>query len=452
MTDLVPHRMSVESPDGPGPAHGTTARAVGLALWRHRWTALAVFVVEVAAVFVWLALAPRSYTATATITATPSPALLSSTGNFEDLENSVAELANSRSVLQDVRARLGSARTMTQLRDEVTGTRVAGTVLVRISVTDSAPALAARIADAVAAELPLHDPSGGALVFTQTDPARAPSTASAPDTRIVLLAGVGLGLLVAIAVALLRDAVARRVEGADQLREETGADVLAVVPRPRDQEPVVVDATGDPAATALRSLRVELEFLGSAQPTGAIVIASATADSTVSHWLAANLASALAQVDHRVLVIDADLRGGDAHEVRSALGALDRSPGLYGALRGICTLPDAMRAGPVSGVAVVPAGEPPANSGGSPESLVELRFHQVLAQLDDTFDVVLVCAPSAQLSDDARVMAIGGSLMLVVPDRSVRVSALRRLIGELRSTRTRLLGTVLVTTARRTVG
>jgi polysaccharide biosynthesis transport protein len=414
-----------------------TARSLFAALWRQRRLALVVFVVEFAVVLIWLVAEPRRYTAAATITATPSAALLASTGNYEDLETTLAQIADSRSVLGDVRDRLDGARSIGVLRNEISGVRVGGTVLVRVSVEDPDRRMAARIANTVAAVLPLHDPSGGQFVFTQTDRAVPPSDYSSPNTRLVLLVGAVLGVFLAAAAALLRDRTARTVETAGQLRASAGTDVLATLPRPRDPDDVIDDDPDGPVADALRSLRVELDYVSSDRPTGAIVVADATGEDRQAPWLAMNLAASLAQVDHRVLVIDGDFRDGQ----RPAALTGRTSPGLYAVLRGTCSVQDAMRPGPRPGVTVLPAGEAPQSGSGH---RIELGFRRVLDDLDGLFDAVLVLAPPPSVSDDARVMAIGGSLLLVVAARSVREPKLRELIADLRATRTRVLGAVLI--------
>jgi receptor protein-tyrosine kinase len=419
-----------------------TARAVFAALWRRRWLALIVLAVEIGVLVVWLAVAPRKYTATATISATPSAELLSSTGNFDALEQTLAEIVNSRSVLSDVYDRTGGVRPIWQLRNEVTGTRVTDTVLVRISVVDKSPDVAAKVANAVAAVLPLHDPSGGLFVFTQTDAASVPSSYSSPNTKLIALIGVVLGIFLAVAAALIRDRTARTIETPGQLRAYAGTDVLATVPRPRDPWDLETVEAGDPVAGALRSLRVELDYASSARPTGAIVVADATPGDEQAAWLAMNLAGSLAQVDHRVLVIDGDFRARERPLELAAAG----SPGLSGVLSRASTAHDAVRPAPLPGVDVLPAGE--AAPGGA-ASLVELGFQRVLAEVTADYDAVLVIAPPASASDDARVMAIGGSLLLVVAARTVREPRLREIIADLRATRTRVLGAVLVAARQR---
>jgi capsular polysaccharide biosynthesis protein len=419
-----------------------TVHSLLAAVWRRRILASAVLVVCLAATWIALAVAPRSYTATAKITAAPSAALLSSTGTYDDLETTLAQIANSRSVLADVHSRLPD-RTVDQMRGEVTGTRVKGTVLITVSVVDKSARTAAAIANTVASVLPLHDPSGGQFVFTQTDLARPPSGYSSPDVGLVLLIGCVLAVFLAVVAALVRDRVARTVETPGQLRATAGTEVLAGLPRPRDATALIDGGDTDEIANGLRSLRVELDYISSAEPTGPIVIADADPDDSLAAWLAMNLAISLAQVNHRVLVIDGDCRGGPRPE---SLADSD-SPGLYSVLRHETRIELAIRPGPRQGVTTLPAGaRPDAATAGR---LIELGFHEVLASVDGLFDAVLVLAPPPPVSDDARVMAIGGSLLLAVTAGSVREARVRELIAELQATRTRLLGAVLIDAKQR---
>jgi polysaccharide biosynthesis transport protein len=204
------------------------------ALRRHSWLALGVLAIELAAIVIGLQLAPKTYTAHAAITATPQQSLLESAGNFDNLEGTLAQLVDSGPVLDDVRGRIANVRSVGQLRTEVSGARVTGTVLIRVTVVDPNPSLAAEIANAVIDVLPLHDPSGGLLRFADIDRAQPPSSYSSPNVKIVLLVGVVLGVVLAVGAALLRDRVAHTVGSEDELRE-AGTDVLGVVPAgPRD--------------------------------------------------------------------------------------------------------------------------------------------------------------------------------------------------------------------------
>jgi polysaccharide biosynthesis transport protein len=412
------------------------------AIWRQRWLALAVFVGVLLATGGWLLFADRTYTATATLTASPSSALLQSTGNFEELEATLGELANSRSVLEDVTARLSEPRTVDQLRNEVSGTHVNGTVLIRVTVNDASAQVAAEIANTVATVLPEHDPSGGMFVFAQTDPAHPPTTYSSPNTKIIALAGVALAILLGAGAALLYDALAGTVDNASQLATTTGTEVLAVLPRAKDLSELSIGDGATNAAAGLRSLRIALDIDSDDKPIGAIVVATVSADRRLGEWLAGNLAAALAQMHHTVLLIDGDLATPAVHPALTD----DGSAGLYAVLRDEATVEEAARPGPVEGLTVLPAGDGPADTA---DSLVEMRLHKVLTDVNGRFDSVVVLAPSPTTLDVGRVMGLSGSLLLVVPARRVRVAALRRLTGQFEANRVRVLGAVLIHRARR---
>lgn len=416
-------------------------RSVLAALWRRRVVALVVLVVELAALAAWLVASPKSYTATATITATPQSQLLASAGNFDNIEQTLAALVNSRPVLADVVGRLHPPRSIDTLRDEVSGQQVTGTVLIRITVTDSDPHLAASIANGVADDLPLHDPSSGLFLFSDAGRATPPSGFSSPDLTVALLAGIALGIVLAIAAALVRESVVGTVDTGDQLAQVVGAPVLGRISRPADPMAVSV-LNGNKAATSeFRALRVALEFASSEEPARTVVLASATPDRTDA-WLAVNLATALAQVRYRVLLVDADF----AEHARHPALDLSKRPGLTEVLRGAVPIREALVPGPVEGLSVLPVG---AANGNSPASLVELRFHSFMAQLGDDFDIVLVLAAPLVESDDARIMAVGGRLLVSVPSGRVRSKELRRLVDGLEQVRVPLLGAVLMGARRR---
>lgn len=417
-------------------AQPAASTSIGGAIWRHILLAVTVFAIVIAGVGWWLYSAPRKYTATATLTATPVTSLLESTGNIENLQETLAEVAKSQSVLQDVSARLNGQRSLATLRDEVSGTHVTGTALIRVTVTDSDPRIASNIANTVATVLPAHDPSRGLLHFAQVDPARPPTTYASPNTKVVVLAGIGLGLLLAIGLALLYDALAGRVETLDQLRASTGAEVLTAVRRPRRLSTLPAADGGAASAHAFRALRAALPLADTDKPFGAIVVASASTKHDVSPWLAVNLAVALARTRRSVLLID----GSGTTRDYPALGG-DEPAGLLDVLRDDAKADDVFVDGPVHGVTVLPRGPV------APDSAInhfESRFQKLLTEVAGRFDAVIVVAPPLIESEDAKAMAIGGSLVLAVAARTMRAAVLGGLMTELRSAQVPVLGTVLI--------
>jgi Mrp family chromosome partitioning ATPase len=403
-------------------------------IWRRKLLFLVVLVLELGATVAFLVTAPKSYTANATLSVSPKASLINSPGNFATLQATVGQLAKSSDVLTGAQARTTVRRPLKALRENVSGTLVQGTVLVRIKVVDHDPVAAAALADAVATELPDHDPSDGLFTYTQVESARVPEDPSAPKVKLILAIGLVLGVALATGAAILRDNATRRVETAEDVQELTGASVLARVPRPRDATRVAALTADGGGAAAFRALRIALEFVAARDPLPAIVVASAVRDDTEG-WLAVNLAVSLAQVQHRVLLIDGNLGAPGGHPVLADPDA----PGLIDLLQGEEV--DAIKPGPVPGLYVLPAGSA---RGVATAELVETRFgEQMLGWVRD-YDVVVVDAPAVTVSDDARIMAVVGALLLAVPVGRVAPRTLREVAASLRAVNSRVAGAVLV--------
>ncbi|MBM9459502.1 hypothetical protein JK386_06275 [Nocardioides sp. zg-536] len=409
-------------------------RALPALLWRRRWAVLLVIAVVAGTVGLGLATAERHYTATARVAATPAPAASSSAANYEDLLGTMARVATSGPLLEQV-ARSTGALDVEQLRDRVEGEVVAGTVIIQVAVTDVDPERAALVANAVANELPEHDPSEGAFVFSVTEPAEVPEEASSPDIPVTVLAGMALALGLALAVAVLLDRTFRTVDTPQEVLEATGATVLGVLPQPSD--PVGMPATRPrtPETGAFRALRLGVEFASTHQPTRLLVVAPGVGSDPHPGWVEANLAAALADVGHRVLLIDGDRDTPRRHPVLDR----DGDPGLYDVLAGSVPLLDAVHPEIEAGFDVLGLGAAHL----APPSLLEMRFRELLEQTEAHYDVVVVHAAAVSVSEDARIMAIHGALLLTVSAGRVNPRHLERVAEHLRMVDTRVLGAVL---------
>jgi Mrp family chromosome partitioning ATPase/capsular polysaccharide biosynthesis protein len=408
-------------------------RAFGAVLWRRRLLVLLVLALVAVVVAVGLATQQKEYTAVARVAATPAQDSTSSPANYRDMLGTLADVAESRPVLADVQQAVGD-RSLRQLQKEVRGSVVSGTVSIDVAVTDRSPRRAAQIANAVVAAMPGHDPSNGGIVLTTTQSAAIPLGYSKPDVGLVVLAGVLLALGLAVAVAVVWDRIARTVDTVDDAIHLAGVPVLGVLPRPDDLA-TVPSVPDTPTFNALRALRVALEFASREHPTRTLVVAAAGPNGW-GGWLEVNLAVSLAEVGHRVLIIDADRHDGGRHP---ALDMPD-APGLYDLLAGTVSLDAATVDSPIEGVSVVPLG----NASLASPTLLELRFRSFLEEIDEKYDVVLVHAAPVTESDDARVMAIGGGLLLALPVGRVKPSVLEQAATRLREVRIRVVGSVLL--------
>ena len=401
--------------------------------WRHRLLVLAIVLTTAGAVALGLHLAPKTYRSSATVSVAASDA---STGaDLDALRGTLGELTSSADVLADVSERISEPRTTDQLRREISGRWIEGTILVQVTVSDEDPEVAAEIANAVVEVLPLYDPSNGSFTFTTSDPAVVPVTFSSPNLLLGIGVGALLALVLAVGGALLRDRHTHRVGDVAEVEEAGDAPVLAHVAPPRDPTTLPALYPGTAASDVFRHLRIALEAEASTEPVRRVVVSGVTTGDT-NVWLGANLAISLARAGRRVLLVDG--RIGDRHGRPIAAGP--DTAGLYDLLNG-GDLVSALSPGPVDNLSVLPAGD---WGGEAADTLLETRFASVMAEASQRFDVIVVLAPPVNECADARVMAAGGSILLAVPENGVSSQDLRVHADRVRADGVRLLGLVLV--------
>ncbi|MEO9323971.1 Wzz/FepE/Etk N-terminal domain-containing protein [Nocardioides sp. C4-1] len=404
------------------------------ALWRQRWLVLAVFATTGGLLALGLLVAPKTYTATATVSAVQNPSadVDVAVGDLDALRGTMAELVGSRAVADAVQAELSAPRTIGDLRRHLDGTWVRGTVLVEVVATDSDPDVAAEMANLAAAQLPLVTPSGDSFLFTTTSTARAPMTYSQPDLLVVGAIALGLAVVLSCLGAVVRDRRRSTVDDGWVAEDAAGSPLLGHVSPPRDLTALPALRPGTSAADDFRRLRLSVEVEHDRDPVDVVVVAG-IGGGEINVWLGANLAVALADVGRRVLLVDGRL------DDRSDQPLAVHRTGLREVLGGH-PLDEALVDGPVDGLRVLAAGGP----GRSGETLVESGWADVRAAARRIADVVIVLAPPLDGSDDARVLAAGGSMLLAVPEGTVPVASLRAHSARVRAAGARLLGVVLV--------
>jgi polysaccharide biosynthesis transport protein len=416
-------------------------RDVGVALWRQRLLVVLILMITGSAVAAGILLAPKSYAATATISAAEEPGV-AETDDPDALRATLAELANSRAVVDEVRDRVSTDRSVDELRRSIRGDWVRGTILVDVTVEDRDPDTAAAIANAVAdvlidgdVILEVAGPSlDRTLVLTASDPAQAPDSFSFPDLRFSLGLGLLLALGLATTAAVWRDRRTHTVSDAAEVEDAATAPLLAHLTPPKDltSMPALHPGTGE--ADLFRHLRLALEAQADAGSPRVVVAGITNGD--VNVWIGANVALALAGSGHRVLLVDGRMGDRFGTPVEDA----PDTPGLYDVLLG-ADLETAMSPGPVDLLEVLPAGR---YGDATVPELIAQRFVTVMESAATEFDNVVVIGPPLDMCEDSRAMAVDSSIVLALVEGSVSANALRQHADRIRAVGARLLGVVLV--------
>lgn len=252
---------------------------------------------------------------------------------------------------------------------------------------------------------------------------------------IVLVIGVLLGSFLSTTTVLLLEMRDKSLKTLKEVKEAFAYTLLGVIPlsgnknqsRKRDAEiitPVAVrDMPHSLTSEIYRMIQANLKFLSSDKVLKTIVVTSAVpreGKSTVS----ANLATAIAQLGRRVLLIDADMRVPSQHH----LWELTNAAGLSEVLVGQSEFDIAVNR-VMDHLDVLTAGVRPPN----PLALLDSRrMASLINEFSSQYDYVIIDAPPALLAADALTLSqmSDGVLLVVRPGiiDSKSASAVRELL------------------------
>lgn len=199
---------------------------------------------------------------------------------------------------------------------------------------------------------------------------------------------------------------------------------------------VAVHDSRSVSAEAYRTLRTKLLFSRAINSLKTIVVTSPFAQDGKS-TVAANLAATFAQHGMRVLLIDCDLRRPTQHEIFQA----PCEPGLTELLAGDGLVAGTGRRTAIEGLSLITAGTLP----GDPAELVgSTRFRDVLARLQDSFDVIVLDSPPVLPVADSSILAsLADGVLLVVRAGQTNRRAAQLAVQQLQEVDARILGAVL---------
>ena len=399
-----------------------------LGVLRRRWISIVVIALATlaAATAVTFSVTPQ-YTATTrmffAVAGADSGSDLAQGSNFAEKQLiSYAQVATSPLVLDGVISELGLPLTAGQLAAQVTATAPTDTVILEISAEDPNPEQSARIANSTAQKLsdvasglsPERQDGTQSVRATILTPAQVPLSPSSPQVVRNLAAGLALGLLLGIGVAIVRRLLDTKVRTELDVRNVTDSSILGVVPfdDSASDHPVVMheDRLGA-RSEAVRRLRTNLQFVVAAEHARSIVVSSSVPSEGKSTTVL-NLAVSLADAGLKVALVDADLR---RPAIATYLG-MEGSVGLTTVLIGGAELDDVMQPWRDTTLTVLPAGQVPPNPS---ELLGSKAMSTVLAELTARFDIVLLDSPPLLPVTDAAILGrmTGGALLVVGTDR-----------------------------------
>ncbi|WP_193046296.1 polysaccharide biosynthesis tyrosine autokinase [Mycolicibacterium baixiangningiae] len=366
---------------------------------------------------------------------------------------SYSELIKGETLAQRTIDKLGLDMSSEALRQKVKASAKADTVLINVSVLDSSPVRARDIANTMSDEFvtlvrELETPEAGARPDARVVVEQRASISDAPvvpQTKRILAIGLALGVVVGIGLALLRDLLDNTVKDRKTVEEITGAGIVGTIPldKERRKQPAIpFESDNSSIAEAFRKLRTNLQFLAVDNPPRVIVVTSSVPSEGKS-TTAINIALALAEAEHSVVVVDGDMRRPTLHKYLDMVGPV----GFSTVLSGGASLDDALQESRFPGLSVLTSGAIPPNPS---ELLGSLAAKKVLKELRTRFDYVIVDSTPLLAVTDAAILAAGADGVLIMARfGQTRRDQLTHAVGSLTDVGASVLGAVFTMTPTR---
>lgn len=278
--------------------------------------------------------------------------------------------------------------------------------------------------------------------------------------RVSTNVGIGFlaGLILGIALALLREMLDNTLKTPDDLEKRLDVTFLGLLPEMDDEdidgrrpkgrkrarriktelapELLVHERPASGTAEAARSLRTNLMFMNPDRPYRRLLVTSA-APAEGKTTVAVSIAISLAQGGQRVCIIDCDLRRPRLHRIFGRAGDI----GLMNAIVGEATIEEVAKPTVVPNLSCIPCGPIPPNSA---DVVASERFKTLLDELGEHFDrIILDSPPVVAVTDSAILSTVVDGVILVVRAFKTTFGLARSGLRTLRDVDAPIIGAVL---------
>ncbi|MGO2733286.1 polysaccharide biosynthesis tyrosine autokinase [Psychrobacter sp.] len=253
--------------------------------------------------------------------------------------------------------------------------------------------------------------------------------AIAPKKLQIMILAMLLGAMLGTMLVLLKNMLRDVVKDPERLEAKTGIPVIATIPR----SPLLTRLGKNKNASnrllayvdnnslsyeAVKSLRTSLMFgmpkEGKAGQRARVILITGESLSVGKSFISANLTEVFAQLNKKLLVIDADMRMGELHKMFN----MDKNNGLAECLlqRSDATqtssnLSSFIHPTTIDNIDFMPRGQHPRN----PASLLANgSFNHLMAELNLHYDYIVIDSPPVLAASDAMILAQHADKVLMV--------------------------------------
>ncbi len=311
-------------------------------------------------------------------------------------------------VMKQVIHNLGLDMTEEELLKDIKITIMKDTYVIQVAVTNTNPEIAMQIAkefdEVFLKEIgEIYHLNNVGIVDEAQLPDEPYNINHIKDMVLFMVAGIG----VAFATIMIFYLFDNTIKSEEEIEKYVHLKSLGSIPLNQDktQEIVSREKAKSYVTECINTIRTNILYMNSAKNAQTILITSCTPREGKS-WVSANIATAFAETDKKVLLIDSDMRKGRAHKIFKVSNYEGLSNYLYAmtgkAKKDIKLGKQYIQETKIPNLHILTNGAIPPN----PSELLESgKMKELLSDLKKVYDIIIVDAPPCKLVTDSIILS-----------------------------------------------
>lgn len=321
-----------------------------------------------------------------------------------NLVSTYAEIIKSRRVLEQVQKELNESYTYKELASEISVSSINNTQIIKITVEDNNALNAKIIANLVAKVFTVEVPElynlDNVHILDVAIEEDEPYNINVAKSSII---GGLLGLVLSSGIFFVIYYFDRTAKSVEQVEEVLQMPILGSVEETKNLKEELVVATNpkEIISEQIRTIRTNLQFTSADEKIKTILITSSIPSEGKS-FISSNLATAFAQNNKKVLIVDCDMRKGRVNKIFKISNRIGLSNLLAYKEDDEENLEDYVFKTKIDNLYIIPRGKVPPNPS---ELLNSQKTAKLISLLSEIFDYIIFDGPPVNGLSDSLIMS-----------------------------------------------
>ena len=321
-----------------------------------------------------------------------------------NLVSTYAEIIKSRRVLEQVKKELNESYTYKELASEISVSSINNTQIIKITVEDNNALNAKIIANLVAKVFTVEVPElynlDNVHILDVAIEEDEPYNINVAKSSII---GGVLGLVLSSGIFFVIYYFDRTAKSVEQVEEVLQMPILGSVEETKNLKEELVVATNpkEIISEQIRTIRTNLQFTSADEKIKTILITSSIPSEGKS-FISSNLATAFAQNNKKVLIVDCDMRKGRVNKIFKISNRIGLSNLLAYKEDDEENLEDYVFKTKIDNLYIIPRGKVPPNPS---ELLNSQKTAKLISLLSEIFDYIIFDGPPVNGLSDSLIMS-----------------------------------------------